>query len=43
MRRVRILDEAATEISEAVGWYELQRPGLGVEFMHAVNTALDLL
>lgn len=43
MRRVRILDEATAEVSEAAGWYESQRPGLGVEFMRAVDAALDLL
>lgn len=43
MRRVRILDEAADEATEAAAWYELQRPGLGAEFDRAVNAALDLL
>jgi hypothetical protein len=43
MRRVRILDEAAEEATEAAAWYELQRPGLGAEFERAVDAALDLL
>ena len=43
MRKVRILDEAAQEAVEAAAWYELQRPGLGTEFEHAVEAALDLL
>jgi toxin ParE1/3/4 len=43
MRRVRILDEAAEEASEAAKWYESQRPGLGAEFERAVDAALDLL
>ena len=43
MRRLRILEEAAEEAIEAAAWYERERPGLGVEFDHAVNAALDLL
>ena len=43
MRRVRILEIAAKETIEAAAWYERQRPGLGLEFDHAVNAALDLL
>ena len=36
MRRVRILDEAAQEAAEAAAWYELQRPGLGAEYVCAL-------
>ena len=43
MPKVRILDVAADEAAEAAAWYELQRPGLGTDFDHAVNAALDLL
>jgi toxin ParE1/3/4 len=43
MRKVRILEEAAEEAAEAAAWYELQRPGLGAQFEHAVDAALDLL
>ena len=44
MRHVRILKKTAREAIEAAAWYERQRPpGLGMEFDHAVNTALDLL
>ena len=43
MRRVWILEEAAEEAVEAAAWYEQERPGLGIEFDHAVNAALDLL
>jgi toxin ParE1/3/4 len=43
MRRVRILDEAAQELEEAVAWYEAQRPGLGAELAAAVDAALDIL
>jgi hypothetical protein len=40
---VRIHQAAALEAVEAAAWYELQRPGLGVEFDGAVQAALDLL
>ena len=43
MRRTRILENAAEEAVEAAAWYEQERPGLGIEFAHAVNAALDLL
>lgn len=43
MRRVTILVEAAEEAIEAAAWYEQECPGLGVEFDHAINAALDLL
>jgi toxin ParE1/3/4 len=42
MRKVRIHQAAALEAVEAAAWYELQRPGLGVEFDGAVQAALDL-
>ena len=43
MRRVRILEQAAEEAIEAAAWYEQEHPGLGFEFDHAVNAAIDLL
>ncbi|MEW6688715.1 MAG: hypothetical protein AB1452_06435 [Pseudomonadota bacterium] len=43
MRRVRIHEAAAEEASEAAAWYEKERPGLGADFEHAVDAALDLL
>ena len=43
MRRVRILEQAAVEAIEAAVWYEHEHPGLGKEFDHAVNAAIDLL
>ena len=43
MRHIRILEAAAEEAIAAADWYERERPGLGVEFGQAVNTALDLL
>jgi hypothetical protein len=43
MRRVRILEEAANEATEAAAWYESQRAGLGADFARAIDAALDLL
>ena len=35
--------QLSREAVEAAAWYELKRPGLGVEFQRAIETALDLL
>jgi predicted ribonuclease YlaK len=43
MRRLRIHAEAADEAAEAAAWYEKERPGLGEDFVRAVEAALDLL
>lgn len=43
MRRVRIHVAAAEEAAEAAAWYERERPGLGMDFLRAVDAALDLL
>ena len=43
MRVLRIHAAAADEAAEAAAWYEKECPGLGVEFEHAINAALDLL
>lgn len=43
MRRVQILVQAAEEAIEAAAWYEQERAGLGIEFDHAANAAIDLL
>ena len=43
MRRVRIHVAAAEEVAEAAAWYERERPGLGADFLQAVDAALDLL
>jgi toxin ParE1/3/4 len=42
-RAVKVLDAAAEEAAEAAAWYERQREGLGIEFLMAVDAALDLL
>lgn len=43
MRVLRIHAAAADEAAEAAAWYEKERPGLGLEFEHAIDVALDLL
>jgi len=43
MRRLRIHAAAAEEAAEASAWYEKERPGLGADFLRAVDAALDLL
>jgi toxin ParE1/3/4 len=43
MRALRIHEAATDEAAEAAAWYEKERPGLGAEFEHAVEAALDLL
>lgn len=43
MPKIRVLEAAADEAVEAAARYELQQPGLGIDFEHAVDAALDLL
>lgn len=43
MNRVEISDDARLDIIEAVLWYELQKPGLGVEFQSALDKRLELI
>ena len=43
MPRVRILEQAAQEAIEAAAWYENECRGLGIEFDHAVSSAISLL
>lgn len=43
MRAVRVHEAAAVEAAEAAAWYENERPGLGQEFEHAIDSALELL
>lgn len=43
MRVLRIHAAAAEEAAEAAAWYEKRRVGLGSEFEHALDAALDLL
>jgi plasmid stabilization system protein ParE len=39
----RIEPEAADELEQAIHWYERRRPGLGREFLSAVDECLDVL
>ena len=39
--RFRSEPEASAELDEAVRWYEDQRPGLGGDFLEAIDTALS--
>ena len=40
-RPIRIEPEAAVELDEASRWYDDKRPGLGMEFLEAIDTALS--
>ena len=39
----RTESEAAAELEEATAWYDQQRPGLGDEFLEAVDEALAFI
>lgn len=43
MSDVAFLDPALTELREAARWYDEQESGVGREFLHAVEQALDRL
>lgn len=43
MRKVRLLEEAVIEATEAADYYERERPGWGAEFYSELEAALDLL
>ena len=38
-RELRIAPRAEIEIADAVAWYEAQRAGLSIEFVHALDQA----
>ena len=40
-RPFRTEPEASAELEDAAVWYESRRPGLGVEFLEAVDATLD--
>ena len=40
---LRIHAAAAEDAAQAAAWYEKERPGLGADFEHAIDAALDLL
>lgn len=41
--RLTISDRAAAEIGEAYEWYEEQRPGLGLEFLEALDAQFQAI
>lgn len=41
MRSAWFLTAAVADVAEARDWYDLQRPGLGDEFIDAVDSAVD--
>lgn len=41
IRRLNIRPAAERDLSETRDWYEAQRPGLGGEFLAAVDERLD--
>lgn len=41
MRRLRVDPAAEAELSAAVRWYESMRAGLGVDFLAAIDEALE--
>jgi len=38
---IRFLDSARQELDEAVSYYELERPGLGYDFLREATHALN--
>ena len=42
-RSFRVEPEAADELDQAVSWYEHRRPGLGGQFLAAVDACLDYI
>ncbi len=40
---IRFLPEARAEYDAAVDWYELQRPGLGLDFLTKVRSVLTTI
>lgn len=42
MNRVNIQPAAVTDVEEAALWYEAQEPGLGIEFILALDASIDL-
>ena len=43
MPQFRTEPEASAELNESVLWYEQRRRGLGIEFLEAVDSALEFI
>ena len=41
--RIRTEPEASSEVEQAALWYQQQRPGLGDEFLEAIDDALEFI
>jgi hypothetical protein len=41
LNRVNIQPDASADTAQAAGWYEAQRPGLGIEFVLEVDAAIE--
>ncbi|XXT24244.1 type II toxin-antitoxin system RelE/ParE family toxin [Sorangium sp. So ce429] len=42
-RPILVRVDAQVELDEAAVWYEQRRPGLGIEFVRAIEVALDAI
>ena len=40
-RELRVASRAKADIADAVAWYEAQRVGLSIEFIHALDQVFD--
>jgi hypothetical protein len=40
-RELHVASRAAADIADAAAWYEAQRVGLSIEFIHALDQAFD--
>jgi len=38
-----LMDEAETDLDEAFIWYELQKPGLGIQFIEDVEKVFQFI
>ncbi len=43
MKPVQLSDPADAELTDAIRWYEHQRPGLGAELFDAIAETIDLI
>ena len=43
MKPYRLHPEVVRDVDDAAGWYEREEPGLGVEFVLAVEAAIDTI
>ena len=43
MKPFQLSDPADAELTDAIRWYEQQRPGLGAELFDAISETIDLI